>query len=152
MSDGEEHSNDLELGCGGDMVHDKDPGKIRGGGKRMEEKTEKPKRHYKKRAPKQRPTTEGEAGEISKTPSRNRVTKRDAGATKSEQEQQSQNCHLSLRQNCLTHQEGQADFCSSTPESSSLSMNSSPMDSPPVELDANGNVVHTDTMVTMKMQ
>ena len=33
MSDGEEHSNDLELGCGGDMVHDKEPGKIRGGGK-----------------------------------------------------------------------------------------------------------------------
>ena len=82
MSDGEEHTNDLELGCSSDMVHNKEPSKIRGGSKRMEEKTEKPKRHYKKRAPKQRPTTEGEAGEISKTPSRNRVAKRDAGATK----------------------------------------------------------------------
>ena len=82
MSDGEEHSNDLELGCGGDMVHDKEPGKIRGGGKRMEEKTEKPKRQYKKRTPKERPTTEREGGVISKTPNRNRVAKRNPGASK----------------------------------------------------------------------
>ena len=33
MSDGEGHSDNLELGGSSNLVHNKEPGKIRGGGK-----------------------------------------------------------------------------------------------------------------------
>ena len=83
MSDGEGHSDNLELSGSSNLVHNKEPGKIRGGGKRMEEKEKKPKRHYKKRAPK--PATQAEEGGATGTPtkaSRNRISKRNNESSK----------------------------------------------------------------------
>ena len=91
MSDGEEHSGNLELGGSSNLVHNKEPGKIRGGGKRMEEKEKKPKRHYKKRAPKPAPVPQqaeegGEGGAATGTgtpkANRNRVSKRNNESSK----------------------------------------------------------------------
>ena len=88
MSDGEEHSGNLELGGSSNLVHNKEPGKIRGGGKRMEEKEKKPKRHYKKRTPKPVPQQTEEGGEGAATgtgtpkANRNRVSKRNNESSK----------------------------------------------------------------------
>ena len=90
MSDGEGHSDNLELSGSSNLVHNKEPGKIRGGGKRMEEKEKKPKRHYKKRAPKPAlasiPAEEGgeAAGTATATgkANRNRVSKRNNESSK----------------------------------------------------------------------
>ena len=90
MSDGEGHSDNLELGGSSNLVHNKEPGKIRGGGKQMEEKEKKPKRHYKKRTPKPVPVPQqaeegGEGGGAATgTPkaNRNRVSKRNNESSK----------------------------------------------------------------------
>ena len=78
MSDDERHSGVCELNSGADMVNNPESTKIKGGSKRMERKQEKPKRSYKK---KNKPTTETvtEPGEKA---SRNRISKRNADATK----------------------------------------------------------------------
>ena len=78
MSDDERHSGVCELNSGADMGNNPESTKIKGGSKRMERKQEKPKRSYKK---KNKPTTETvtEPGEKA---SRNRITKRNADATK----------------------------------------------------------------------
>lgn len=87
MSDGEGHSDNLELSGSSNLVHNKEPGKIRGGGKRMEEKEKKPKRHYKKRAPKPAPATQAEEGGAAGTAGTakvggNRVSKRNNESSK----------------------------------------------------------------------
>ena len=89
MSDGEGHSDNLELSGSSNLVHNKEPGKIRGGGKQMEEKEKKPKRHYKKRTPKPAPaaipqqTEEGGAtGRGTPKANRNRVSKRNNESSK----------------------------------------------------------------------
>ena len=93
MSDDEGHSGNLELGGSSNLVHNKEPGKIRGGSKRMEEKEKKPKRHYKKRTPKPTPAPMpaeegGEGGATTATgtgtpkANRNRVSKRNNESSK----------------------------------------------------------------------
>ena len=78
MSDDERHSGVCELNSGADMVNNPESTKIKGGSKRMERKQEKPKRSYKK---KNKPAAETvtEPGEKA---SRNRISKRNADATK----------------------------------------------------------------------
>ena len=84
MSDGEGHSDNLELSGSSNLVHNKEPGKIRGGSKRMEEKEKKPKRHYKKRTPKPAPAPQTEEGGAAGTAKvgGNRVSKRNNESSK----------------------------------------------------------------------
>ena len=138
MSDGEGHSDNLELGGSSNLVHNKEPGKIRGGGKRMEEKEKKPKRHYKKRTPKPAPAaipqqTEGEKKEEQQEEEHQKLIETESpreimNPLRNKQEPQPN--HLSLRQNSSTLQEDQAKFCNSTPISSSPLTGSSPLESP----------------------
>ena len=92
MSNDEGHTDLFESHRADLMEHDKEDNKNIRKSKRMEEKMEKPKRHYKKRTPKptaaataspvQQQQQEGGGDGGESKPNRNRITKRDHGTSK----------------------------------------------------------------------
>ena len=80
MSDDERHSNICEPNSSNDMANNPESTKIKGCSRRMEKKQEKPKRPYKKKI--KPAATEETLPNANEKPGRDRITKRNVGASK----------------------------------------------------------------------